>query len=147
MTAKALHTRWVSVGHAAMETQGARPGGETPACEVAGPSGSYSIACSGHRGRMRVRGPGAGAPQLSTRGPPFTRALPPPPRGAGRGPGSCLRCLASCSANRKAVLRRWGGAGTAPTVMYLTSSFRFSPPIFFLLAYVKFSERHFVSAP
>lgn len=65
MTAKALHTRWVSVGHAAMETQGARPGGETPACEVAGPSGSYSIACSGHRGRMRVRGPG---PPNSPRG-------------------------------------------------------------------------------
>lgn len=76
-----------------------------PACEVARP-GSYSIASSGRRGCMRARGPGAGAPQLSARGPPFTRALPPPPRGAGRGPGGCLRCLASCSPNRKPTLRQ-----------------------------------------
>lgn len=56
-------------------------------------SRGYSIASSGRC--MRARQPGAWAPQLCTQGPPFTRVLPPPPRGEGRGPGGRLRCLAS----------------------------------------------------
>lgn len=89
----------VSVGHAAMETQGA-----AAPCRATQPGmrgwvgpGSYSgsIASSDCSGGIRGGEPGAGAPQLSTRGPPFTRALPPPPRGLARGPGGCLRCLAS----------------------------------------------------
>lgn len=56
---------------------------------------SGSIASSGCSGGVRGGEPGAGAPQLSTQGPPFTRALPPPPQGLALGPGGCLRCLAS----------------------------------------------------
>lgn len=56
---------------------------------------SGSITSSGCSGGMRGGEPGAGAPQLSTQGPPFTRALPPPPQGPALGPGGCLRCLAS----------------------------------------------------
>lgn len=56
---------------------------------------SGSMASSGCSGGVRGGEPGAGAPQLSTQGPPFTRALPPPPQGLALGPGGCLRCLAS----------------------------------------------------
>lgn len=119
------------------------------ACEVTGWSCSYSMASSGCRGCMRAPQPGAGAPQLSMRGPPVTRALPPPPRGAGRGPGGCLRCLASCSPNKKPVLgleQCWHSpepaaspcARTTWNVIHLTSSFRFSLPFF--LPQTKFSK-------
>lgn len=70
--------------------------------------GSYSssiAASSGCSGGMRGGEPGAGAPQLSRQGPPFTRVLPPPPQGLARGPVGCLRCLVSCSPNRKSALR------------------------------------------
>lgn len=101
-------------------------------------SHGYSMASSGRC--RRARQSGAWAPQLSTRGPPFTRVLPPPPRGEGRGPGGRLRCLASCSANRKPTLglgQYWHSPSptspcsrTAWNVLYLTSSCRFSPPFF-----------------
>ncbi|KAB1255538.1 hypothetical protein Cadr_000027976 [Camelus dromedarius] len=102
MTVKALHTCSVSVRHAAMETQGSRHAVHARSRSGAG---SYSITSSGRRRCVRERELGPKAPQLSTRGPPFTRALPPPPRGPGRGPGGCPGCLASCSPNRKPKLR------------------------------------------
>lgn len=99
MTVKALHTCLVSVGHAAMETQGAAAPvqGHTARHARSGGPRSYSgsIASSGCSGGMRGGEAGARAPQLSTQGPPFTRALPPPPQGLALGPGGRLRCLAS----------------------------------------------------
>lgn len=72
--------------------------GHTARHARSGDPGSYSssiAASSGCSGGVRGGEPGAGAPQLSTQGPPFTRVLPPPPQGLARGPVGCLRCLVS----------------------------------------------------
>lgn len=72
--------------------------GHTARHARSGDPGSYSssiAASSGCSGGMRGGEPGAGAPQLSTQGPPFTRVFPPPPQGLARGPVGCLRCLVS----------------------------------------------------
>lgn len=82
--------------------------GHTARHARSGDPGSYSssiAASSGCSGGMHGGEPGAGAPQLSTQGSPFTRVLPPPPQGLARGPVGCLRCLVSCSPNRKSALR------------------------------------------
>lgn len=72
--------------------------GHTARHARSGDPGSYSssiAASSGCSGGMRGGEPGAGAPQLSTQGPPFTRVLRPPPQGLARAPVGCLRCLVS----------------------------------------------------
>lgn len=82
--------------------------GHTARHARSGDPGSHSssiAASSGCSGGMHGGEPGAGAPQLCTQGPPFTRVLPPPQQGLARGPAGCLRCLVSCSPNRKSALR------------------------------------------
>ena len=81
---------------------------------------------------MRAWWPGPRAPQLSTGGLPFTRALPPPPEGVGRALGGCLRCLASCSRTQKSNVKgpepASPGSHEACKAIYLTSPCRVPPP-------------------
>lgn len=81
-------------------------------------------------------GPGGRGPPTLHAGAAFHKSTSSSPTGGGSGPWKLSSLPCFLPTEQKSRVKTRPGAGRAPTVMYLTSSFRFSPHrlfFFFLL--------------